>query len=401
MEGQLREAALEAGAIGFSTSRSEHHETSDDRPVASRLASWSEVHALAGVMARRGRGLLEGGTENILSPDPEVFEATWREIRHVTVELGVPITAGLIATREGGRRMLDHIDALARDGGRMIGQSHCRGISVLLSFETRMPFDALPEWQGLRSMSLADQKRELADPARREHYARLAMEGDYSAWRGIGAMPREPDYEGLRVYERGLPPNPTVREVADARGVSPARAMIDLAVESDFGVIFIQPSLYPQDDEVLEAVLRHPGTVMTFSDSGAHLSQIADASIQTHLLGHWVRDRGVFGFEEAVAMLTSAPARVWGFDDRGRIAEGCVADLNVIDPTRVGPAVPTLVRDLPGDGLRLSQGAVGVESTIVAGRETIRRGEATGALAGRLLRAGGVCCEDDEGWVTR
>ena len=382
------EAALDAGAIGLSTSRSEHHETSDDRPVASRLASWSELHALGGVMSRRGRGLLEGGTENLLSPDPEVVEATWREIRHLTVELGVPVTAGLIATRDGGPKMLERIDALARAGGRMIGQSHCRGISVLMSFETRLPFDVLPGWKALRARPIAEQKRELAEPARRAHFAALAMNGGYDAWRGIGAMPRKPDYDGIRVYERGLPPNPTVREIADRRGVSPARAMIDLAVESDFRVLFIQPSLYPQDDGVLETVLRHPSTVMTFSDSGAHLSQIADASIQTHLLGHWVRDRGVFGFEEAVAMLTSQPARAWGFEDRGRIAEGCMADLNVIDPDRVAPTVPELVRDLPGDGLRLSQRAIGIESTIVAGALTIRGGEATGARPGRLLRAG-------------
>lgn len=387
MTGQL-EAALRAGAIGFSTSRSEHHETSDDRPVASRLASWSEVHALAGVLARHGRGLMEGGTEKMLSPDPEEAEATWREVRHVAVELGVPVTAGLIATDPGGRRMLERIDALAAEGGRMIGQSHCRGISVLLSFETRLPFDVLPGWQALRAKPLDEQKAELADPEARERYARLAMAGDYDAWRGIGAMPRKPDYDGIRVYERGLPPNPTVREVAEARGVSPARAMIDLAVESDFRVLFIQPSLYPQDDDVLLDVLRHPATVMTFSDSGAHLGQIADASIQTYLLGHWVRDRGAFSLEEGVHMLTEQPARAWGFADRGVLRVGAAADLNVFDPGAIGPAVPEIVRDLPGGGLRLSQRAVGIDATIVGGEITIRAGEATGARPGRLLRAG-------------
>jgi len=385
MAGQL-EAALRAGAIGFTTSRSEHHETSDDRPVASRIARWEEVHALAGVLSKTGLGLLEGGSEDLLSPDPDVVEPAFREIRHIAVDLGVPVTAGLIATEYGGRRMLGHIDALAEEGGRMIGQSHCRGISVLLSFETRLPFDVLPEWRVLRSRPIADQKRVLADPAARERYAAIAMEGDFDAWRGIGAMPRKPNYDGIRVYERGLPPNPTVAEVARARGVSPARAMIDLAVEQDFGVLFIQPSLYPQDEDVLLEVLRHPGTVMTFSDAGAHVSQIADASIQTFLLGHWVRDREAFSLEEAVRMLTLEPARAWGFADRGQVQTGMAADLNVFDPRSVGPAVPEIVHDLPGGAARLSQKAEGFSATIVGGEVTIRDGHPTGARPGRLLR---------------
>ncbi len=387
MAGQL-EASLLAGAIGFSTSRSEHHETSDDRPVASRLASWSELHHLVGVMSRLGSGILEGGTENILSPDPDVQEATWREIRHIAVDLGVPITAGVIATKEGGRRMLDHFDALALEGGRMIGQSHCRGISVLLSFKTRMPFDVLPEWSDLRARPLDEQRRILVDAEAASRFAEIAMRGDYSAWRGIGAMPREPDYDGIRVYAQGLPPNPTIREVARERGVSPARAMIDLSVESDFEQIFIQPSLYPQDESVLLEVLRHPRTVMTFSDSGAHLSQIADASIQTYLLGHWVRDREEFTLAEGVRMLTREPALAWGFHDRGLVREGLVADLNVFDPERIGPSVPKIVDDLPGGGQRLAQTAVGFAATIVGGQVTIRDGEPTGARPGRLLRKG-------------
>jgi len=382
------EASLRAGAIGFTTSRSEHHETSDDRPVASRLASWSELHHLVGVMSRLGVGLLEGGTENILSPDPEIQAETWREVRHIAVDLGVPITAGIIATESGGRKMLDQIDRLAAEGGRLIGQSHCRGISVLLSFLTRMPFDRLPEWNALRARPIEEQKRVLADPETRTRLAEIAMNGDYSAWRGIGAMPREPDYDGIRIYANGLPPNPTVRAVADERGVSPARAMIDLAVESEFDQLFIQPSLYPQDESVLLDVLRHPGTVMTFSDSGAHLSQIADASIQTYLLGHWVRDRQAFTLAEGVRMLTRDPAEAWGFHDRGLVREGMAADLNVFDPEKIGPSVPEIVADLPGGGQRLAQKAEGFAATIVGGQVTIREGESTDARPGRLLRKG-------------
>ncbi len=239
-------------------------------------------------------------------------EHAWNQVRQVAVELGVPVTGGLIATPSGGPRTLEMLDVIAAEGGRVIGQTHCRGISVLLSFKTRLPFDLLPEWQSLRTLPLAEQKQRLSNPVERERLAAAAMLGDYDSWRGIGAMPREPDYDGIRVYDHGLPPNPTLRELAEQRGVSPALAMIELALESDFEQLFIQPSLYPQDPDVLLAALRHPRTVMTFSDSGAHLSQISDASIQTYLLGHWVRDQEEFTLEEAIRMITLAPAQAWG-----------------------------------------------------------------------------------------
>ncbi len=162
--------------------------------------------------------------------------------------------------------------------------------------------------------------------------------------------------------------------------------MIELALESDFEQLFIQPSLYPQDPDVLLAALRHPRTVMTFSDSGAHLSQISDASIQTYLLGHWVRDQQEFTLEEAIRMLTLAPAQAWGFSDRGLIREGMLADLNVFDPKTVGPAVPRIVEDLPAGGKRLSQRSVGFLATVVAGQITILGGQPTDRRPGRLLR---------------
>jgi N-acyl-D-aspartate/D-glutamate deacylase len=162
--------------------------------------------------------------------------------------------------------------------------------------------------------------------------------------------------------------------------------MVDLAVASDFEQLFIQPSLYPQDEQVLLRALRHPRTVMTFSDSGAHVSQICDASIHTHLLGYWVRDRQEFTIEEAVRMITLAPALAWGFGEQGLVREGMRADLNVFDPATVGPAVPELVDDLPAGRRRLIQRSVGFLATLVGGEITIDRGEYTGATPGRLVR---------------
>jgi N-acyl-D-amino-acid deacylase len=383
---QHLEESLWAGAVGFTTSRSEHHETSDNRPVASRLATWDEVRRLVGVMSEVGVGVFEGGEAGSTSNDPDDRRRARERMQSLAVETRVPLTFGIIATKEGGMRQLELIDSTAAMGGRMIGQSHSRGISVLLSFKTKLPFDVLPEWQPVRAMPIEQQMVALRDPETRERLIRSATEGNYSAWRGIGAQPRKPDFEGIRVYERGLPPNPTIGEVARARGVHPSEAMIDLALESDFDVMFIQPSMYPQDPDVTLAVMKHPRTVMTFSDSGAHLSQIADSSIHTHLLGHWVRDRQALTIEEAVRMITFAPAVAWGFADRGLVREGMRADLNVFDPDTVGPAVPHVVSDLPAGGRRLVQKAVGFKATVVNGAVTIDDGTHRGATPGRLLR---------------
>ena len=218
MTSQL-DAALRAGAIGFTTSQSQHHETSDDRPVASRLADWHEVRTLAQTMSDFGAGIYEGVDLPLddATDDADRERLRWERTRELTVELGVPFTEGLLATDPGGLDRLAMYDRIAAVGGRMIGQAHCRGINVLLSFLTRLPFDALDEWQEIRGLSHAEQQRVLRDPSAREKLVDAAMHGDYTKWRGIGAMPRKPDWDGIRVYERGLPPNPTLRDLAVAR----------------------------------------------------------------------------------------------------------------------------------------------------------------------------------------
>jgi N-acyl-D-aspartate/D-glutamate deacylase len=161
--------------------------------------------------------------------------------------------------------------------------------------------------------------------------------------------------------------------------------IITLALETDLKQFFAQ-TFAPFDAEAVRAAMKHPLTVPTFSDAGAHVSQICDASIHTHLLGHWVRDRGDFTLEEAVRMLTLAPARAWGLHDRGLLLEGMVADVNVFDPDTVAPAMPELVHDLPAGEPRIEQRAVGFLATIVAGQIVHRDGRHTGALPGALLR---------------
>ena len=172
-----------------------------------------------------------------------------------------------------------------------------------------------------------------------------------------------------------MPPNPTVAEVAEREGKDPVELMIDLALDSDFEQFFVQVIANRNPDDLYE-IMTHPRTVMTFSDSGAHVSQIMDSSIQTHLLAHWVRDRQALTLEQAVRMLTLEPSTAWGFADRGLVREGLVADLNVFDPATVGPDLPTVETDLPAGARRLKQTSTGFLATVVGRRGAAARGQA-------------------------
>src|SRR5918996_309420 len=143
----------------------------------------------------------------------------------------------------------------------------------------------------------------------------------------------------------------------------------------------------PKSDEEALSTLRHPRTVMTFSDSGAHVSLIMDSSIHTHLLAYWMRERSAFSLEEAVKMITLTPAMAWGFTDRGLLRQGCIADLNVFDPETIAPQIPTIEHDLPTGARRLKQKSAGILATIIAGKVAFQNGEHTGELRGKLLRA--------------
>jgi N-acyl-D-aspartate/D-glutamate deacylase len=383
METELRDA-LHAGAIGFTTSRSDQHETSDNRSVASRLASWDEVCRLVSVMSDLGTGIFQVASEPAgQSPDPEIRREYFDRLRTLALSSGVPISFGVSPTA-GGRAAIELIDDVCAQGGRMFGLSHSRGISVITSFKTRLAFDVLAEWKEFRALPLDEQKHLLRDDAVRARLVHAAHHGDYG--RPIGAEARKPDYDRMRVFDHPLVPfNASVAEVAAKRGVDPVELIIDLALESNMEQFFVQP-LTPGTADDLIPVMRHPRSVMTFSDSGAHVSQIADFSIQTHLLAYWVRERQEFSIEEAVRMLTLAPSAAWGFHDRGLLREGLRADINVFDTATIGPEMPTVEHDLPGGARRLVQKASGFKATIVNGQALVRDGAHTGAYPGQLLR---------------
>lgn len=387
MRTELRRA-LAAGALGMSTSRSITHTTSDDRPVASRQADWSEIEQLCDVLAGTGRGRIFqiSVSDEASSEDPQVRARTFGQLRDLAVNRGVPVTFGIINSGDPYRAsgLFDTIDAASAAGGRMWGQTLPREATIILSFTSRLPYDRLPEWAELRAEPLDKQRSLLEDPLLRERLVRAANEGTYT--NGVGATVRPPDYERIRVIEDPVGPNPTLAEVAARRGVSPVEALIDLCRERDLNQYFTQ-AVGNVDEEEVRRMLHHPRSIPTFSDSGAHVGYILESSIQTYLLAYWVRKRQELSLEEAVRMLTLAPATAWGFADRGLVREGMVADLNVLDPDIVGPGPLGFAHDLPTGAFRFTQQAVGIDATVVGGEITLESGEHTDARPGRLLRA--------------
>ena len=386
MERELRDA-LRAGAIGFTTSRSPSHETPDRRPVASRLAAWDEVRRLVRVMGDMNAGVFELAGERA-GGDPERLRDYHVRLRDLAVETGRPITWGLFSRRDEPdlwRTYLALLEETAARGGRMFAQVHSRALTVVLSFKTNLPFDRLPVWRELRALPLEQQKVRLREPELRRRLVEAARERDER--RPIGAEARPASYEWIFVMDSAEGPHRSVAAVARERGVDPVEAIIDLALEKDLDRFFLQPIANENQDHALE-LMKHPRTVVTFSDSGAHVSQIMDASLQTHLLSHWVRAKQALPLEQAVRMLSFEPATHWGFADRGLIRAGMVADLLVLDPDTIAPEMPEVVRDLPAGARRLTQRARGIAATVVNGEVVLRDGKPTGALPGQLLRAG-------------
>lgn len=386
MVGQVKDS-MRAGAVGFTTSISRNHETSDDRPVASRLSTRSELDALVGAMGEMGGGIFElAHHPDLRSRDPEKRESYISWLVELAAKTKVPITYGMLAFGSEDhlwRPVIELLDRINESGGRSWAQVHTRHFGVLLSFQTKLPFDALPLWADVRQQSLEEQRRALADPSMREKLINEAENGDYG--RAIGAEARKPEWEWIYPLTAGLPPYRSIEELAAERGESPMKTFLDIAIESDLDLFFIQAAANQDQDIVLE-LMRQPYSIPTFSDSGAHVSQIMDSSLQTHLLGHWVRNQGVFTIEEAVHAMTQKPAKAWGFADRGLLAEGMAADINIFDLKTVTPDLPELLYDLPGGARRLRQTASGFKATIVNGEVLVENGASTGVTPGRLLR---------------
>ncbi|HEX5531198.1 MAG TPA: amidohydrolase family protein [Methylomirabilota bacterium] len=394
MAAAVREA-IRAGAMGFSSSRSTTHVTPDDTPVASRIAEWSEVDRLVGAMAEVGAGIFQVGPDISGGPAQRAFLA---RLKRVALESGRPVMFGAISSRQGQdpnpwTYQLEYLDECAAAGARVWGQSTTRSINAIFSLKSYLPFDVLPAWRELRGLPLAEQKRRLADPATRR--ALVAEESRMrprdNVLQGGGAAttdPRRPDYDNLYAMKDVEWDDPTVAQLAAARGQHPVDVMIDLALAND-DQVFVQPLVNEHPDHVL-GMLKHPRTLATFSDSGAHVCQEMGSSLQTHMLSYWVRAKGAFTLEEAVRKLSFDNAAAWGLADRGLVRAGYRADLVLFDAARVRPAMPTVESDLPGGARRLVQKAEGIAATIVNGEVTLENGKPTGRLPGALLRGPGA-----------
>jgi N-acyl-D-aspartate/D-glutamate deacylase len=386
MKREVRDA-IRAGAMGFTTSRSNAHRTPQGDPVASRLASWDEVRQLVGVMGEMGAGIFEIASENPLDT-PEALLDYQTRLKDLAVDTGVPITYGQFSRRNSDdvwRSYLALADETAQAGGRMFIQTHSRPLNLVLSFETQMPYDKLPIWRDIRQLPLAEQAAALRDPEMRRKLIDAANQQADDGGKGIGPDARAANYDHLYVMDSGMPPYRTVAEVAKEMRKDPAEVVMDLALEKDMKQFFLQPIANENQEHALE-LIKHPHTVVTFSDSGAHVSQIMDSSLQTHLLAYWVREKQELTLEEAVRQLTFVPATYWGMHNRGLLRQGYAADVVVFDPERIAPMMPELVYDLPAGARRLKQKSSGIAATVVNGEVLMRANEHTGALPGQLIR---------------
>ncbi len=390
LEAMKREvrSAIQAGAAGFTTSRTRNHQTPDGQPVASRLATWDEVRQLVGILGELNAGVFEIAGEDT-GLNPERIQDYCNRLKALAVDTGVPVTFGMFSAPKAPdywRPFFALADETADAGGRMFIQVHSRPISVLQSFESVTSFDKLPVWRDIRKLSLAEQETALRNPDIRRRLVQSANRPPQTEARPVGAEARAANFKWLfPLMDRAVPPYRSVAEIAAERNQDPVEAYIDLALEKGLKRFFMQPLTNTHEPSTLE-MMQHPRSVITFSDSGAHVSQIMDSSLQTHLLSYWVREQEALTLEDAVHQLSFVPASHWKLAGRGLLREGWNADIVIFDPQTVEPQIPELTYDLPAGARRLKQKAHGFLATIVNGEVVLRNNEHTGALPGQLLR---------------
>ena len=386
MQGLVKQA-VQAGAIGFSTSRTFNHLTADDRPVASRIAEWNEVRAIVNAVGETGKGLFEIAGE-APGRDPERIAEYHGRLRDLAVESGVPQTWGMFSVRAAPdlwRPYFDLLDETAAAGGRMFAQVHSRALSSLLSFESNTPFDNWEYWSELRQLPLAEQAAKMRNPEIKAKLIEIASR-EYTGPRIVGAEARPPEWDYIYPMDDMIYDKPSMAEIARGKGVHPVELMIDMALERDLKMFFRQPIANEDQAQVLD-MMKHPRSVITFSDSGAHVSQIMDSSLQTHLLSYWVREKQAMTLEEAIKQITYNTATMWGLHDRGLLREGMAADLIVFDADTIGAKMPEVVNDLPASAKRLKQTADGILNTVVNGEILLTNNDHSGAAPGQLLRS--------------
>jgi N-acyl-D-aspartate/D-glutamate deacylase len=384
---RLAAEGLAAGAVGISTSRALAHRTLDGRHIPTLGAPEAELEALAGALRAHGSGWLQ-----VISDFDDPAEEEFARLRRVAAVAGRPLTFSLLQRESKPgfwRWLLERTTEANAAGVPMFGQVMGRPVGLMFGFElSQHPFLTRPSYVEVAGLPLPERVAALRDPARRarilaEQTEDAALKVRLNNWDKIFPLGDPPEYEP--------PPERSVAAMAAARGMTPEALCYDLMLERDGRAILNRPLLNYADGDLtaIREMMTHPHTLMGLGDGGAHVGYICDASCMTHMLVHWARDR-VRGpklpIEQAVKRISHDNAAAMGLTDRGVVAEGRKADLNVIDFGRLRMRAPEMQYDLPAGGKRLVQRAEGYVATVLSGAVTYREGEATGALPGRLVR---------------
>ena len=358
MRGIVKEA-LEAGAIGFATSTSINHYGEGGVPMPSRLAEDDEMSALVGVLGEHGGGIFQ------LTVGPSM---TNERMEGLAAATGRPVfmTAALHNETfpERAIGMLEGAAAAQSRGNALWAQVSCQPLSMDFSMRTAFPLQSLDAWEPLHTASdeefLAiigseDFRNRFRDELEKPQSGKIF----YGDWRRVEvAMATTPAHRALE--------GETIETIAGREDRDPVDVMFDLAVDERLGTTF-NAALLNADEAAVEDLLQHDAGLISLSDAGAHLCYLCDAGYGLHLLGHWVRDKGVFGLEDGIRRITSLPAQLYGIPDRGEIAPGKFADLLLFDPATVGRGAIRRVDDLPGGESRLVRDASGVHGVWVNG----------------------------------
>jgi N-acyl-D-aspartate/D-glutamate deacylase len=360
---------MRAGAVGFASSTSPAHNGDGGLPMPSRLADEAEMRALVGALKDAGRGvfmLTKGGHTKV----PFLEELAAQSGRPVVI-------AALLHNSTNPRAVFQDLDEIARAnarGHRLVGAISCCPLSMDFTLRSPYTFEGLESWKAALPLKGAAYAAKLKEQGFRDGVrAELARPAHFRLFNG--------QWDQVEVVESGRKDleQRSIGELARAAGRDPLDLMLDLALGEDLGTVF-NAMLLNSDEAAVGEMLRHPASLVSLSDAGAHLTFFNDAGFGLHLLGHWVRERGALTLPQAVQRLTGVPAQLYGIRGRGALKPGYAADLMLFDPVVVGRGPKQRVFDLPGGHPRLTTPARGVHGVWVNGVRELAR------LPGRVLR---------------
>ena len=381
---------LEAGALGFSTSRTLAHRAIDGEPVPGTFAAEDELFGIGRVLGELGTGIYEVAPAGVTGDDANApaLEIAW--MRKLSAEISRPVTFAMVqfdndpdAWRQAFEASIEALD----EGAEIYPQVAARGISLLLTLRGRHPFIHSPAYRELDGLGWAERAERMREPQLRERILSEVSSPDaalgFLMWNKLYPMSDPPNYEP-EAWE-------TVEARAAAAGLTPLEFAYDFLTEGEGENVLFAPLFnYANGDlEPTREMLLHPRSAVGLSDGGAHCGVICDAGMPTFMLTHWTRDRARgerLPLEWIVKRMTQDTARLYGLGDRGVLAPGKKGDVNVIDYEALQLELPQATHDLPTEAMRLIQRSRGYEATIVSGEVISRHGEETGARPGRLIR---------------